>query len=203
MVNQLKRLMGPYLRMARMMVGRCIINLVDDSLKIQEVQITVLADEVRDKVERFQEYGFTSHPFSSAEGVVVSVGGNRDHGIVIAVDDRRYRLKGLEQGEVAIYTDEGDSIQLRRNNNMEITCLNKLKATVTNECDITSPVTTINAAGNCTVNSPSILLGEGASLSILDERAITVYNNHAHPNGGVPSPQMAVGSQSTTITKAL
>ena len=44
------------------MVSRAVIKMVDDSLKMQGVQISLLAGEVAEKVERFQEYGFTSHP---------------------------------------------------------------------------------------------------------------------------------------------
>ncbi|WP_431477838.1 phage baseplate assembly protein domain-containing protein [Massilia eburnea] len=58
--------------------------------------------------------GFTSVPKPGAEGVVVFVGGNRDHGLVIAVEDRRFRLKGLASGEVAIYDDQGQKVHLTR-----------------------------------------------------------------------------------------
>lgn len=36
------------------------------------------------------------------------------------VADRRYRLKGLESGEVAIYTDEGDKVHLKRGKVIDI-----------------------------------------------------------------------------------
>lgn len=44
------------------------------------------------------------------------LGGNRAQGLAVKVDDRRYRLKGLACGEVALYTDEGDKIHLERGN---------------------------------------------------------------------------------------
>ncbi|MCT2388796.1 hypothetical protein [Erwinia pyrifoliae] len=40
--------------------------------------------------------------------------------MVITVADRRYRLTGLKSGEVAMYSDEGDSIVLRRGNRVEV-----------------------------------------------------------------------------------
>lgn len=96
------------------MVGRAVIKLVNDVTRVQGLQVSLLADEAHDFVERFGEYGFTSHPQPGAEAVMVSVGGNRDHGIVIAVEDRRYRLTNLQAGEVAIYDDLGQKITLYR-----------------------------------------------------------------------------------------
>lgn len=61
----------------------------------------------------------TAH--AGAEAVVLFPSGDRSHGVVISVADRRYRLKGLKSGEVAIYTDEGDSIILKRGRVTEIT----------------------------------------------------------------------------------
>lgn len=115
------RLLGPLKRRIMLMIGRSVVALVNDGLKLQGLQLTLLADEVRDDVERFQNYGFTSHPHPGAEAIAACVAGNRDHVVVLAVDDRRYRLQPLEQGEVAIYTDEGDKIVLQRGGTIEVT----------------------------------------------------------------------------------
>lgn len=120
------RLLGPLKRRIMLMIGRSVVALVDDSLKMQGLQITLLADEVRDGAERFQNYGFTSHPHPGAEAIAACVAGNRDHVVVLAVDDRRYRLKPLEQGEVAIYTDEGDKVVLKRGGTIEVTASTKV-----------------------------------------------------------------------------
>ena len=50
-------------------------------------------------------YGITSHPLKGADALVLAVGGIRQHPIVL-IDDRRYRVRELEEGEVCIYTDE-------------------------------------------------------------------------------------------------
>ena len=94
------------------MVARGVVSLVNDGLKLQGVQLAILDGEIRE-AERFQQYGFTSVPLPGAEAVVVFVGGRRDHGLVVAVDDRRYRKKGLLPGEVALYNQGGLSIVLR------------------------------------------------------------------------------------------
>lgn len=99
---------------ARLMIGRAVIAAVDDAQRAQALQLDLLADETQDGVERFQEYGFTSHPHPGAEAITAFVGGLRSHGVVIAVEDRRYRLKGLAEGEVALYDDQGQMVKLGR-----------------------------------------------------------------------------------------
>lgn len=46
--------------------------------------------------------------------MVLFPGGDRSHGMAVIVADRRYRLKGLARGEVAIYDDQGQSVTLTR-----------------------------------------------------------------------------------------
>lgn len=96
------------------MVGRAVLTAIDDGEGIQLVQLDGLADETHDGVERMQDYGFTSVPLPGAEAAVVFAGGVRSHGLVVAVGDRRYRLKGLQAGEVAIYDDQGQKVHLTR-----------------------------------------------------------------------------------------
>lgn len=97
-----------------MMLGRATVERTDDAPQAQEMQVELLADELQDGVERFQGYGFTSVPFPGAEAVVAFVGGLRSRGVVIQVEDRRYRLKGLAAGEVAIFDDQEQKIVLKR-----------------------------------------------------------------------------------------
>lgn len=138
-IRAVQKISGPMHRRIRLMVGRAIIRLVNDATKVQEAQVTLLEDETRAGVERFQEYGFTSVPLPGAEAVMVSVSGNRDHGVIIAVDDRRYRLKGLASGEVAIYTDEGDTIVLKRGRLIEVTT-QTLKINASTKVEMVTPL---------------------------------------------------------------
>jgi len=124
----LDRLVAPIRRRLSLMVGRCVVNLVNDAAMMQGVQVSLLADEVIDGVERLQSYGFTAHPLAGAEAVMLSIGGVRTKtmNVVIACDDRRYRLTGLASGEVAMYTDQGDKIVIKRGGTIEVTAATKL-----------------------------------------------------------------------------
>lgn len=108
------RHLAPLVRRIQMMVARGTIARADDSTKAQSLQVDLLADETHDEVERFHGYGFTSKPHPGAEVVMVFPGGLRSHGIAIGVEDRRYRMTGLADGEVAFHDDLGQSIVLKR-----------------------------------------------------------------------------------------
>lgn len=67
-------------------------------------------------MERVQNYGFTSHPHpgGATETLALFVGGDRGNGLVIVAGDRRYRLRPLVEGEVALYDDLGQVVHLKR-----------------------------------------------------------------------------------------
>lgn len=168
MIRTINKLTAPLARRVRLMVGRGVVSLVKDSLKMQGLQVTLLSGEVRD-LERFQNYGFTSAPHDGAEVAAVFVDGNRNHGLAICVDDRRYRLAGLKNGEVAVYTDEGDKIVLKRGGVIEMTASQKVRM-VTPLLEVTGEI-------------KDLCDGAGRAMSGMRQ----IYNGHTHndPQGGV------------------
>ncbi len=114
MEDFINRKISPLFRRVQLIVGHGVLRLVNDTHHVQQVQAEFLAGEVRDGMERFQQYGFTSVPKAGAEVVAVFLGGNRSHGIVVAVGDRQFRLKGMQGGEVALYDDQGQAVHLTR-----------------------------------------------------------------------------------------
>ncbi|MFO6448905.1 phage baseplate assembly protein V [Erythrobacter sp. NE805] len=114
MIGQVREMLGGIEGRVRGMVARAIVRLVDDARQAQELQLELLADESQDAVERFQNYGFTSVPHPGAEALVVFAGGLRSHGVALVVEDRRYRLTALADGEVAMFDDLGNVVKLGR-----------------------------------------------------------------------------------------
>ncbi len=90
-----------------------ILSLINSATGRQTAQVAMLADEDA-SLPYVETYGFTSCPNSGAETVSMFYDGDKSHGIVIKIDDRRYRLKGLKAGEVAIYDDADQSIVLTK-----------------------------------------------------------------------------------------
>ena len=120
-LDDLKRLIEPVHRRVTNLISRAVVQRTDDSKGVQELQLELLDSEVRDEVERVGEYGFTSVPLEGAEAVTAFAGGRRDHGLVIGVEDRRYRIKNLSGGEVAVYNHTGAKIVMKANGNIEAT----------------------------------------------------------------------------------
>lgn len=111
------------------MIARGTVALASAGSMLQTLQMRLTAGEVKDDLEHFEPYGFTSHPKPGAEGVALFLGGDRSHGVVVCVSDRRFRLKELQPGEVAIYTDEGDTFVFKRGRIIELNTMTlKVKA---------------------------------------------------------------------------
>lgn len=94
----------------------------DSAAAVQRIQAQGIGNENLQGAELFQHYGFTSHPQPGTMGIVLPLGGVSSHGIVIATEHGAYRLKSLRPGEVALYTDEGAKIVLRRGKLIEADC---------------------------------------------------------------------------------
>jgi len=132
--------------------------------------------------EYMQHYGYTSRPLAGAEGVIVNQG---NHYILIATDDRRYRV-AVETGEVCLYTDEGDQIRLKRNKEICVKSGNKLIIEATNDVSVTTKRINLTATESITLVSPNVAV-QGAlsatgnissSGSITDTTGNT--NHHSH-----------------------
>ena len=101
------------------MLARSVVVLANSARKLQSLQLRITAGEAKDGMEHFEPYGITSCPLEGAEALAAFIG-DRSHGVVLVVSDRRYRLQGLEAGEVALYTDEGDVVHLKRGRVIEV-----------------------------------------------------------------------------------
>jgi len=154
-------------------LARAVLRGIDTASKCQMLEISMPGNEGKSDIEHLEPYGFTSAALSGAEAVAAYFDGDRSHGVVLVVADRRFRLKGLEGGEVAIYDDQGKSITLKRKGivvdggGQIITFINAPKARF--EMDIES---TGNITDNC--NSGGIAM---AQMRV-------TYNGHKHKENG-------------------
>lgn len=183
LADRLGRMLEPLRQRIRMMTARAVVLEVDDSAGVQRAQVQCLRGETRDRVERLQPYGLTSHPLPQSEAVALFIGGNRDHGMLLQVDDRRYRPTGLEPGEVCLYTDQGDQVRIRRGGRIEITA--------SSECVIKAP--TVRIEGDLvvegSVQADGEVTAEAAALPVSLGLFRTAYNAHTHGSTPPPAPQ--------------
>ncbi|SDH81370.1 phage baseplate assembly protein V [Pseudomonas flavescens] len=129
--------------------------------------------------ELMQHYGFTSAPLAGAEYIVLPVGGNSRHSVVIASEDGRYRVK-LADGEVALYTDEGDHIHLKRGRLIEVVT-ETLVVKAGTKVRFETPL--VEATGNVKADGE---ISDGTRAMSEDRQ---LYNGHKHGNTPVPDAQ--------------
>lgn len=133
----LHKMLEPLRRRMATLIGRCVLAAIAPGHGVQSATVNIMADEVMSGVEYLEPYGVTSVPHPGAEGLVLNVAGQRGACVAVALGNRNLRLRSLKTGEVAIYTDEGDKIELLRGRRMALTTLH---------C-------TISAAEDVTVNT--------------------------------------------------
>lgn len=168
----------PLLNRVKNSAARAVVRLISDDLKMQKLQLGVLAGETIDGVERFQEYGLTSHPHEGAEAIVLFIGGDRSHGVVVALDDRRYRLS-LEKGEVALYDDQGQVVHLKREG---------VLVESPHEVTLRAPSIVLDGpvTGTATASFAGDVTGQGVSLSSHTHGGVEPGGGSTGaPNGGV------------------
>ncbi|EFC1638085.1 hypothetical protein FA847_24090 [Escherichia coli] len=104
---------------------------------------------------------------------VVRRDGDRSHAVVVTVSDRRYRLKGLQTGEVAVYDDQGQSVTLTREGivvdgaGKTITFRNAPEARFEMDLEVTGQVKDLCDSGGTTMSAMRL-----------------AYNGHRHRENG-------------------
>jgi phage baseplate assembly protein V len=104
----IQRLLRPLLNRVTSVSARGWVRLVYPDREMQQLQVGVLEDELKEGIEHFQPYGFTSAPLRGMDVLVNFLGGDRSHGIVTMVADCTSRPRTLSQGDVAIYHSSDD-----------------------------------------------------------------------------------------------
>lgn len=170
----------------RNLFARATILLVNAAAKVQRVQGRLLGGEVGDSLEYFEHYGLTTHPLPGLEAAVIFVGGSRDHGVVIGVADRKFRIKGLKPGEVALYTDEGDTLLLKRDRHMEINTVH-LAINAEKDVSIVTESYTVNASQGVRYNTPTYTLGGGDGGCAASITANMRVDGDIESTGGIES----------------
>lgn len=159
MLESITQLLRPVVQRASNTVARAVVKLVDDRTKLQLLQLGALEGETIDAAEHHQAFGFSSVPMPGAEAVVVFPGGDRDHPLVVAVSDRRYRPHGGDPGTITIYNHTGARVIITDDGDIEV----------------------IPASGR-----EVLIRDEGGSAERLVRKSD--YDGHTHPAGTLVAP---------------
>jgi len=169
------------------MLARGTLVLVDSAKRTQRLQMKLLADEQKDNVEHIEPYGFTANAPAGAEVVAVFFDGDRSHGVTIVVGDKRYRLKNLATGEVAMYTmfdgeTDGHHIIFKADQSIEVHAKNisvKAGETLRLEGDVVRVHAHTQYAFDCNGQGQK---WDGAGVETWqDDDTVKPHHNHAPP----------------------
>lgn len=185
-MSEVAKMLGPMARRIGNMFSRGVISSSNAGGKMQTLQLRMMAGEQKDDVEHFEPFGFTSRPLAGAEHVSLFFDGDRSHGVTLVVADRRYRLTGLQEGEVALHDAYGNKAHFKKDGTLDVVATTKVQ--------ITSPLLTLSGdlqvAGSITAQGD---ISDHGSKSMAGMRS--TYNSHTHtdPQGGtVPAPNQAM-----------
>ena len=188
MDHQLIKLLQPLKRRVINFFLRGIIEHVKYEQGVLKVQGTLRKDEVSRAVPLLLPYGFMGVPLNSAEMFNLSLAGDRSSMLSLVAYDRRH-MKQWAQGEVGLYTDQGDFIHLKRDNINEINTSKEVVINAATKVTLNTPLTELS--GDLKVNGKAEVVGDisdrlGNGGSTVNQLRNT-YNSHTHvenDNGG-------------------
>ncbi len=205
MENNMKQILNGLKRRLFGMIDSGVITLVNDSLARQELQIQTLNGEVSSDVERWQNYGHTSVPPDSSETLVLALNGNRSNLAVICAEDKKLRLKGLIEGDSALYHMEGHFFKLTKKglltgvgDDFEIE-IKRVKIIATESVDIITPLAKFSAdveiggdlltKGSTMTEGDSLTLGDSLTDGVVTGVSGGLFagkssENHKHKENG-------------------
>lgn len=171
------------------MLAKAVMKKVIDSLGRQTAQVEVTKGELIDDVERMQDYGFSSNPpASGTDALIAFLGGSRDQGVIVRMENRSFRLKNLKSGEVAMFDDLGNVFKLGREQ-VEVIGVTKLVASAPQiELVATSSAKVTCGASSMTITPAGIALNS----PVLTHNGKNIGATHAHT--GVTSGSGTTGA---------
>lgn len=169
--RRMRRAMGSIRQAFRVKLTR-----VNSELPVQQFQAKGLNGEMLQDAELFQQFGFTSVPPAGAMAVAIPLGGQTSHTIVVATEHAAYRIQTLKSGEVAIYSDEGARVVIKKGRVIEVDC---------EEYRVTCKNYHVEATDGATFDTPLVKgtneIADGKST--MNEMR-DIYDEHDHNHGG-------------------
>lgn len=159
----LRELLRPLQASISALATRVTLTAVDDTKRIQTVQVTGRAGERLSDVQRLQQFGFSANPPLGSNGLMICIAGSRSHPVVIACDDGSTRVLELEPGEACVYNAFGDFVRLKTSGEMVV----KAREKVTVDAPLTHALGDAEVDGDALVHGDAQIEGNGTVLGDL------------------------------------
>lgn len=182
LARTVKRIMADVERRTLLSVGRGVFSRLTRTEGMHQAQIEGLAGEVIE-TDRPQPFGFKTIPVGG-DAIFVCVGGNRDHALVIMIDDRSCPV-ALSGGETCIYNANGDYVHLKADGAIEVSAAQTITLKAAQKVRIESPILEVTGQiiDNCDTGG------------IPMQRMRQIYDGHDHreTNSVTSTPQQTMG----------
>lgn len=156
---------------------------VNSAVKIQQAQVNALAGEQLQDTELFQQFGFTSNPPAGTQCIILPLGGQTSHSLIIATEHENYRIAQLASGEMAIYSMDGAYVAIKRGRIVEVDC--DIYRVRCKQYEVTSEEYNVAASKGAEFDTPELHgtheVSDGKSTL---SKLRSTYNGHTHPENG-------------------
>lgn len=153
-INTFNRILDPVKKRIFNIICRGLVENIEDSTKMQLLQVSGVDRELLSKVEHIEPAGITHVPVVGDEVLLLKVNGDSSESIAVIVGSSQNRPISNEAGSTTIWNNNGDIIKLT-SGKIEIIC-------TTGEVEINAKDVTVNleaggqlnvANGNLTVEA--------------------------------------------------
>ncbi|MBF0892755.1 phage baseplate assembly protein V [Gluconobacter sp. LMG 1744] len=107
---------------------------------------------IRDDIRLVQQYGFLSAPLAGANAIVHSIMGSDTNNMITATHDERYTPRNAKPGEVILFDYQGQAIELRQDQTININSMKTTTINVDGKNQITITDGLIHITGNATID---------------------------------------------------
>jgi phage gp45-like len=191
--QQLQHQIERLYRRVMMMVAPVQITTTDDTGLIQKAQIGVKSTpELMDGVPILEQYGFHANMPPKTDALALFGNGLRANPIVVGTNNQASRPKNFKPGEVAVFTNEGDTLKFARQQAVSLSAGNSYT--------LNTKQSTTNAQDGVQVNTPQVTVKGKVDASegfFQNGQPITGGSGSEGPPGpaGPQGPQGPAGPQ--------
>ncbi|GAA3676685.1 phage baseplate assembly protein V [Acetobacter lovaniensis] len=148
---------------------------------------------IRDDTRLMQHYGFTSAPLAGANALVHGIMGSNSNNVITGTHDERYTPRDLQPGEVVLFDYQGQSIELRHSQTINISSMKTTTINIDGKNQITITDGQIHITGNATIDRDVEIDGnlhvKGNVTCDSDVTASGIsLKSHTHASGAQGSP---------------
>lgn len=174
------------------MLAKAVIRMITDSGGRQTAQVEVTKGELISGMERMQNYGMSSYPPPGGTDCLIAfLGGNREQGMIVVAENRTFRFKNLQEGEVAIFDDLGNVVHLMRD---------QVLVKAVTKARVEAPIVEVQAETSATITAGASSIettpaGVAITSPRLTHNGVNIGAIHTHSgvmpgsgNTGAPNP---------------